>query len=119
MQQANTRQSTTPRHIPQHRRVSQKGYTLEEGFEEIEARLERLRIAVEEFRDSSWGGWPGADGQLRPLADEMCQKQDALLWKMRVVKHFSGLAQRVLLADIYRSIADLEELAASILEHRI
>jgi len=87
-----------------------------EDFRDVEKRLETLKIAVEDFRDSSWTAWSGAGSQIREAASALCLKQEALFWKLRVAKHTSGFAQRVLLDDIIISIQDLEETVAWMLK---
>lgn len=87
-----------------------------EDFRDVEKRLESLKRAVEDFRDSSWTVWSGAGNQIREAASALCRKEEVLLWKLRVAKHTSGFAQRVLLDDIIISIEDLEETVAWMLK---
>jgi len=79
-----------------------------EDFRDVEKRLEILKSSVEDFRDASWTVWSGTGNQVRETASALCRKQEALLWKLRVAKHSSGFAQRVLLDDIINSIEELE-----------
>jgi hypothetical protein len=87
-----------------------------EDFRDVEWRLEALKTSVEDFRNASWTAWSGAGNQVREAADALCQKEEALLWKLRVAKHSSGFAQSVLLDDIIGSLADLEESVGSMLK---
>jgi hypothetical protein len=89
----------------------------DEDFEEIEAYVDNLKTAVEEFRDSSWTAWSGAGSQISETTDALCLKADVILWRLRVAKRFAYPARQVLWEDIQASIANLEEGAESMVNN--
>jgi hypothetical protein len=94
-------------------------YMRDEDFEEIEAYVENLKTAVEEFRDSSWTAWSGAGRQVREATDALSLKAEVILWRLRVAKHFTYPARQVLWEDIRTSIANLEEAVESMVNGRV
>ncbi len=89
----------------------------DEDFEEIEAYVDHLKAAVEEFRDSAWTAWSGAGSQISETTDALCLKADVILWRLRVAKRFAFPARQVLWEDIQPSIANLEEGAESMVNN--
>jgi len=113
MQQAHLEALVGSRYVPP------PSYMRDEDFEEIEAYVENLKTAVEEFRDSSWTAWSGAGSQAREATDALCLKAEVILWRLRVAKHFTYPARQVLWEDIQTSIANFEEAAESMVNGRV
>jgi len=103
--------------LTENRYIQPPSYMRDEDFEEIEAYVDNLKTAVEEFRDSSWTAWSGAGSQISETTDALCLKADVILWRLRIAKHFTYPAREVLWEDIQTSIASLEEAAESMVNN--
>jgi hypothetical protein len=99
--------------LTENRYIHPPPYLRNEDFEEIEAYVENLRAAVEEFRDSSWIASSRVGSKIRQATDALCLKAEVILWRLRSAKHFTYPARQVLWEDIQTSIANLEEGAES------
>jgi hypothetical protein len=78
--------------------------------EKIEARLERLSQAVEQFVSSLPAALLAEHHPTRELLEELLVKQSALQWIVRVAKHSQRGVRRRLWSDIDESLAGLEKL---------
>lgn len=78
--------------------------------EKIEARLERLSQAVDQFVSSLPAALLAEHHPTRELLGELLVKQSALQWIVRVARHCQGAVRRRLWADIDASLAGLEKI---------
>jgi hypothetical protein len=80
----------------------------------IEARLRALTEFVESFGHAAYSALLSERASVREAVEELCVKESALRWIVRVAKHSEGSIRERLWTDIEKAVADLEKLAESI-----
>jgi hypothetical protein len=82
-----------------------------ESEQKIEERLLDLTQLVADLTESGYGVLLGEDTLHRAAFDELCVKESALRWILRVAKHSSGGVREKLWTDIEDAVSDLEKTA--------
>jgi hypothetical protein len=79
--------------------------------QKIEERLLDLTQLVSDLNESGYGVLLGEDTLYHAAFDELCVKESALRWILRVAKHSSGDVREKLWTDIEDAVSDLEKTA--------
>jgi hypothetical protein len=82
-----------------------------EAEQKIEERLLELTRLVSDMNESGYGVLLGEDTLHRAAFDELCVKESALRWILRVARHSSGTVREKLWTDIEDAVSDLEKTA--------
>jgi len=80
----------------------------------IETRLRALTIFVESFGHAADSALLFDQGSTHEAVEELCVKESALRWILRVAKHSEGHVRERLWKDMEKALSDLETLAESI-----
>lgn len=80
----------------------------------IEARLHALTEFIEDFNDGAFSAVLSERAFTREAVEELCVKESALRWILRVAKHSEGAVREKLWSDIEEAVTGLEKLAESL-----
>jgi hypothetical protein len=80
----------------------------------IEVRLRALTNFVEGFGQVAYSVLLSERASVQEAIEELCVKESALRWIVRVAKHSEGSVRERLWTDIEKAVGDLEKLAESI-----
>ncbi len=83
--------------------------------EEIEARLQQLTALVKDLCAVGYADLLTEGTKAREAFDELCVKEAALHWIMRVAKRSSGAVREKLWCDIEGAVSELEQTAESVM----